>query len=504
MADRQLRLPTLDLRVEGARLPDALAQSFTSLRVHQHLSRPSVCELVFTGSIGTEDPDLFAPGKALDIQVRGSDTALFEGHISSTEHGLGSDRATTLAVRAFDSLVSLRNRQTARAFVNLSAADLARELVADLGLSVQCDEPGPAWPRVLQTGTDFELLLDIAERSGLHFTLQDGSLWLHTLQGRGTPVPLVLRDNLHEARIETNAHGSCHRVSTLGWNPWRGIEHTAEAGEPRRPRSGMPPDAAGIGGADPLSLLGRALQSDEHAQALAQAELDARGARAVVFWGTAAGDARLRPGARVQIKGLPSHLSGDHVLVSARHTLDAEHGFVSELSSELPPSQPRASGTLMTLGEVTRIDDPDRLGRVQVAMPAYGNVESDWLQVASAGAGKAKGLVIQPDIGDRVLLLLDHADPAQAVVLGSLYGEVGLPEEQGGLGKDASFCFVTPGGHRVRLDDGSRTVRITGSAGSQLEMAPDHVRLHAAAPLSIEAPGQKLVLRAKFIDFERT
>jgi hypothetical protein len=35
-------------------------------------------------------------------------------------------------------------------------------------------------------------------------------------------------------------------------------------------------------------------------------------------------------------------------------------------------------------------------------------------------------------------------------------------------------------------------------------MSPDHVTLHAAAPMTIEAPGQTLVIRAKFIDFERS
>ena len=157
----------------------------------------------------------------------------------------------------------------------------------------------------------------------------------------------------------------------------------------------------------------------------------------------------------------------------------------------------------MTLGQVTRVDDPDELGRIQVMLPAYGDVVSEWLQFVSPGAGASKGLLAPPDVGDVVLLLIDQGDPAQAVVLGSLYGESGLPEGHDVLGKDAAFCFLSPGGQRIRLDDKTNTVRIENTKGSVLEMGPRAVKLHAAAPLTIEAPGEKIVIRAKFIDFDR-
>jgi phage baseplate assembly protein gpV len=157
----------------------------------------------------------------------------------------------------------------------------------------------------------------------------------------------------------------------------------------------------------------------------------------------------------------------------------------------------------MTLGSVASVDDPDRLGRLQVTLPGYADLVTDWLQFLSPGAGGGKGLVAPPDVGDLVLLLIDLADPSQAIVLGSLYGEGGLPAGHDVLGKNASFCFLTPGGQRIRLDDDKRSVRIENQDGSVLQMAPDEVKLHAATRMTIEAPGQKLVIRAQFIDFER-
>lgn len=505
MDDSRHRLPALDLLVDGARLPERCARGLTALRVQQQLSLPDVCELSFAGVDDADAQAVFCPGMPLTVSVRGAGNALFEGRISAVECGYGGDRIATLAVRAYDALLALRNRHEMRAFIGLDIADIARELTADLGLSVLCDDAGIAWPRVLQTGSDFDLLAELAERRGLYFTVQDDQLRLLTLQGQGQAVTLTLNDDLHEVRFESNVHNAVRRVRITGWDPWRGNEHSAEAGEARvAGESGSPSTAAAIGGTDPRRMAGKAVQGDDQALALAQAELDARRAQAMVLWGTAAGDSRLRPGARVRVKGVPSRLAGEQVLTRVVHLLDVQHGFVSEISSELPAVRARESGTLMTLGVVCRIDDPDQLGRVQVTLPAFGDIESDWLQVTAPGAGGGKGLVALPDVDDRVLVLLDRADFAQAVVIGALYAQQGLPKDHDALGKDASFSFLTPGGHFLRLDDGARTVRVGGSAGSWLEMAPDKVSLHAEAPMTIEAPGQRLVIRARFIDFDRS
>ena len=67
-------------------------------------------------------------------------------------------------MRAYDALFALRNRQSVRTHVGLTVVELAREFVKDLGLEVDAQAPGPVWQRLLQTGTDFELLVDVASR----------------------------------------------------------------------------------------------------------------------------------------------------------------------------------------------------------------------------------------------------------------------------------------------------------------------------------------------------
>jgi len=65
------------------------------------------------------------------------------------------------------------------------------------------------------------------------------------------------------------------------------------------------------------------------------------------------------------------------------------------------------------------------------------------------------------------------------------------------------YTLLTPGGQRIQLDDGQHTICLENSGGSYCELSPQKVRVHAAVDLEIEAPGQRVVIRGKNIDFER-
>ena len=165
--------------------------------------------------------------------------------------------------------------------------------------------------------------------------------------------------------------------------------------------------------------------------------------------------------------------------------------------------RPRTHGPGATLGVVCRIDDPEKIGRVQVALPGLGGLESDWLEVLSVGAGAGKGLMALPDVGDQVLVLAVDGDAGRGVVIGGLYGAGGWPDN--GIESDAvrRFTLKTPGGQRVLLDDHGELMRLENKHGSFIELAPGRMKVHAEGTgLTLEAPGHPLVIRAKSVDFE--
>lgn len=99
-------------------------------------------------------------------------------------------------------------------------------------------------------------------------------------------------------------------------------------------------------------------------------------------------------------------------------------------SVEMVEERESVRRAVATPGVITKIDDPERLGRVQVSLPTLGDVETDWMESLSAGGGDGKGLLMIPDLGDRVLVLDARGEPAQGIALGGIFGPRALPDDE--------------------------------------------------------------------------
>jgi phage baseplate assembly protein gpV/phage protein D len=516
-------VPALRVELDGRPLGSAEGASLSAVQVRQALSLPSQCELAFS-----EPPAALAEaaaglsGTRLAVAVEGEAQGLFSGEVTAVEYGYTPSRARELRVRAYDLLHRLRKRQPVCTRVELTPSELASDLVADLGIAVRTRTAGVLARRLVQwRQSDLELLTELSTASGLYFVLRAETLHLLTLEGEGEPVPLRLGESLLEARVEVNADPACRSVQTLGWDPWRAESHRGSAARARLGRTvEATADPGRVGSPGAWTLVDAAVQSDQQAEALAQSVLDQRLAGEVTLTGTARGDPRLCPGAIVEVEGLTGAVTGRYVLTSVRHSVDREHGFLSVLSTAPPVDRRRPATTVSTLAEVSAVDDPQGLGRIRVTLPAYGDLETDWLEVVLPAAGAGKGLIALPDVGDRVLVLLVQGDPAQGIVVGGLYGAKGPPDAGVEGGRVRRFTFVTPGGQRLYLDDGHNVARLESgrgnylqlgrggarlaeSGGGYIELANGRVRVHAAGDLEIEAPGS-VTIRGAAIDFRRS
>jgi hypothetical protein len=136
---------------------------------------------------------------------------------------------------------------------------------------------------------------------------------------------------------------------------------------------------------------------------------------------------------------------------------------------------------------VENIDDPQRLGRVQVRYHGPGRQSSPWARVViPAGASaltSGHGLVA----GDEVLIALDSGDRSSPYVLGKLTPDAEAPP-------DAPIEIVDASGHNsVVIDPVTNTVTITGSQtvivrGTRVRIEANEIDMRAATRLSLDAP----------------
>lgn len=466
--------PDVIVKIAGRALTATESQALVQIRVQQRLSAPTLCELYFHGSVGSLDVvTTLSPGVAMQVRLVDHPTPLFVGQITAIEYIYGPTGEEEICVRGYDALHILRQRQQVQAYLDLSVGDLARALTGDMGLSIAAQEDGPSWPMIVQhRQNNLELLVEMAAYSGHYLTVREDTLHLFTLAGEGASEALRLGESLLEARFEINADAVSSEVTVSGWNA---LDTTRQFGSASRARSGQQihanTRAEEIGGDGTLALVNETLPTSEHATALAQAALDACQGRAVSFWGVAAGNPALRPGISIQVSGVANHLTGDYVLTSVTHTIDGELGFVSELNTRLPQLPARPQGSVVTVGMVLQVDDPEQRGRVRVTLPTFNDVETDWLGLLLPAAGPNKGFIALPDVGDTVLVLLPQATPAVGIVLGGLYGTQRPPDS--GVSRNAvrRYTWITPGGQQIQLNDAGNTVRLENESGSYIELS---------------------------------
>jgi len=461
-----MRMPVIKVSVGGRPVPARVL----SLRVATRLSQPAQAEIALEGY------DQWPLDQALGIEL--DDEPLFGGEITAVElvSGPGSERVCLL--RGYDKLHQLRKRQKPRVFENVTVADLARALTEGMDLTIDCERPGGRIERLVQhRQSDFELLTQVAGRAGLYIVLSGQTLRLNNLKPKGEPVKLLLGANLWRATAEHNRERDVDEVTAIGWHPRKGEFVTEKAGSGRQSRILVD---------QPMALLGDA----------ARAAVEAGTVRSLRIEGVAEGDVKLRAGSAVALSGLDATLDGLYALGEAVHEVNLD-GYKVMLSTEPPQTVTPQEAASITLGRVTDVSDPDGAGRVEVSLPAYGDVSVGWLSVLCPGAGPGRGVVAMPDPDDLVVVALPHGDPAEGLVLGSVFGSNNAPE------RGKHWILHSRGGQTIVIDDDRKAIKLSNADGSCLDLAPDAVTLTARTDMVIEAPGHHLNIRAANIDFDR-
>ncbi|HEU5474595.1 MAG TPA: phage baseplate assembly protein V [Actinophytocola sp.] len=186
--------------------------------------------------------------------------------------------------------------------------------------------------------------------------------------------------------------------------------------------------------------------------------------------GDAMGDPAIQAGAQVDIDGVPKQFIGKWTVTNARHIFDSmENGYHTRfwvsgrqnrnllgLTAGARDHRSQISG--LVCGVVTNVSDPDKLGRVKVALPWLSpDYESDWARVVQVGAGPRSGALFLPEVGDEVLIGFEFGDPRRGYVLGGLinsnskYGP--LSSAVSGSGAVNERGFATPAGNKLLFTD---------------------------------------------------
>jgi len=536
------------VEIDGSPLPPEVAAQLASAHVDDSLRLPDMFVLRFRD----QDRTVLAGakvkiGSAAKISVQTSDgqtpEPLISGEVTALEAEFDSTGTFTV-IRGYDQAHRLFRGRRTESYTQSTVSDVVTQVARRAGLKVGTLEmTSTVHPHLSQGGvTDWEFLDRLAREIGYEITVKDGSLDFRkpeTAQtapsggGPGQSNPLVLKmgtDLLRFRSVVTSAE-QVKEVQVRGWDLAEKKALTANA--PAVTKTAVLPtiDPAKIAKSfgDPVYVASdTAYRSQAEVDAAAGALAEHIAGAFAEFEGVARGNPKLRANAPISIESIGAPFEGKYTITTSRHRYDPATGYTTAfavtgrqerslfgLSSGPSAGGGRPAGPVVAL--VSDARDPDNQGRVKLTYPWLSDdYVSDWARTVQSGAGKDRGALVVPEVGDEVLVVFEQGDFARPYVLGGLWnGKDAAPAivsdlVDSGSGAINRRSMVSRLGHRIDLlDQQGKADGVTVSTKDdkltlKLDQAETKITVHSDGTILIEGKqgividsgSQKLELKA--------
>lgn len=186
------------------------------------------------------------------------------------------------------------------------------------------------------------------------------------------------------------------------------------------------------------------------------------------------------------------------------------------------------------VGIVTNNEDPEKLSRVKLKLPLIDDErETDWVRIATLMAGKDRGSLFIPEVGDEVLVAFHMGDVREPFVIGMLWNKdqagPSMADKNnirkitsregheiifGDDPQDGKITVKTKKGQLLELSDkedtvtlkeqsGSNSIQIKGSSANEITVksGPSTIKLDSKGQVTIES-STGLTLKSAKMDLE--
>lgn len=459
-------ISALTLKIDGSKASDDLLEDILQISVEESLSLPGMFTLVIKNDLyGGEEghkiwdhESAFAIGKAIEIGFTASTTesedfdeaatgTVIKGEITAIETHFTSEAQAPIIIRGYDVSHRLHRGRYSQSFQNMSDSDIVKKVASEVGISTNTvTSTSPTHDYVYQQNqTHMEFLRERASRNGYELFVQDGKLNFRK-PTKGTELELEWLKDINSFRIKASSAEQVKTVEVRGWDYTQkkaivgtatststvntstdhgtGISSSTKFTKPTAPK---------------LIMVDQPISSATEAKTLAGALLTEVGGEFVQADARCEGNPDIRPGCIIKVTGLGTY-SGKYYVTDTRHIFH-ERIYKTEFSvrslrggdilQHLSAKQPLQPSQTFLIGQVSNIDDPDKLGRVRVKFPTLTEEhESNWARVVSVGAGSSRGLDWLPEVNDEVLVAFEHGNIHRPLIIGGLWNGKDKPPEK--------------------------------------------------------------------------
>lgn len=515
------------IKINGQDIPIELMDLLGEVVVDSSLHLPDMFTVLFNDPyLKWVDSDLFDMGNPIEISVEtGTEQGkqkgtLIKGEITALEPDFSSQGQTMLLLRGYSKSHRLHRGKKTRTFLKQTDSAIVSKIAGEAGLSPQVDATNITYDYVLQNNqTNMEFLLTRAERIGYQVYTTDGKLYFKKGDSsRGNGPELKYGETLENFRPALTTSHQADKIIVKGWDP-KGKEPITSETNPNRSlnqggmkKTGGDTAKSAFKTAEAV-VVNQPISTVDEAKALATGLSNDISRDFIQAEGKCLGDPRIMAGWNITIKGVGKRFSGKYFVTSATHTYERgtytttfgisgrRPNTISHLLENKNGHHGQAQGFVngVVTGLVTNIKDEDDLGRVKVKYAWLGEIESDWVRIATPMAGKERGFFYLPEVNDEVLIGFEHGDVHRPYILGVLWNSKDKPPEKssqavGGDGKVNWRMIKSRSGHIILLDDtnGKEKIQICDKTGKNqmvIDSAANTITIDVLKDYKLNADG---------------
>jgi len=521
---------TFLVKLNGNPLPDDVAALLISAFVDSSLRLPDSFMLRF------RDPTRMvieksgvAIGAKVEIRVETDATQtpekLIAAEVTSLEAEIGSTGSFTV-IRGYDPAHRLFRGRHTMSYTQTTASDAATQVAqrADLP-SGKIESSRTVFDHLGQFAqSDWEFLDGIAKRIGYEVTVHDNKLDFCPREPAQTapsddpqnenPLVLKLGADLLRFRSVITAAEQVSEVEVRGWDVARKrkIVSSVPAGTKSVELPTIKPADMAKPFGDPKYVASDvAYRTQAEADSAAAALGEEIGSSFAEIDAVARGNPKLRANTGISIENAGKPFDGKYTITAARHRYDPSSGGYTTAFSVTGHQErsiygltsggaQRMAGAGVVIAQVSDANDPANQGRVKLTFPWLSDdYVSAWARTVQPGAGKNRGAMVIPEVGDEVLVAFEQRDPERPYVLGGLYNGMDTPSTVGpklidtGSGAVNRRSFVSRNGHRIDLlDENGKSEGIKAETGDgklliSLDSVGSQIVVHSEGKVFIEA-----------------
>jgi Rhs element Vgr protein len=506
---------SFEILINGSAIPST--SEVISIDVKTEINHiPSANLVLNEGSPNYTEPllsesDDFVPGNKIEVRLGydAKNERVFKGIITKIAVKMGS-RRTVLILEAKSEAIKMTMGKNSRCFYDTKDSEAIKHVVQDNGLAIKSQDTAVTYPDIIQyQSTDWDFVLSKAKANG-HLCWIKGDTLITRQPKLNRPSLFTLQRGLNviSFKASIDAIDQLKTVSAQHWDiSAQDITH-ADATEPPLDTNGnlTTRQLAEVFSADKLLTSHASVNKPGALQALADGELIFSRLAKIQGSVSISGHANIAPTHIITLDGFGNRFDGDVFVSSVSHELESGNwithiGFgLPQLSyQDIPDEDTTACKEAfavagLQIGLVKQLEsDPQGEERILVHLPmTNSNEHYIWARLANIDAGKNRGTVFRPEIGDEVVVGFINTNANNAVILGSLSSSA-KPSPIAASDDNHEKGIVTRSNMKIIFNDEDESISIKNNQDNRILLSDSGIEW-------ADNNGNKIVMNANGIE----